>query len=186
MYFNQFQKQLSKSLSESEIVRQTQYFGKLIQEAEDGSILVDRVLTCFLSLEEAKQSIKYTKIKEDIEHHIHSELYENISDTKIAEIIHEHHDVKVTDKLVESYIELASSKTFTLDPVVYDIRNYNTSDRIIESKLDFKLDDGSHVMIDDNTYNRINKVFAEHVEVIHHMRQSADNFLSVVNMLEEY
>lgn len=183
MHFSQFQNQLNHTIAESDVINQTQCYGQLIQETSDGAILVDRKLTCFLSLEEARQSIKYNKIKEDIEEEIHKELYENISDTKIAELIHEYHNVKVTDKLIESYVHLASSKIFTSDPVVKDIRNFNITDRLIESKIDFVLDDGTQIAIDEETYNRINNIFAEHTDVIQYMRQSTDNFLSVIDQL---
>lgn len=185
MHFSQFQSQLNKTLIESDIVTQTQCYGHLIQEDQSGAIFVDRKLTCFLSLEEAKQSIKYAKLKEDIEEEIHRELYENISDTKIADLIHEHYQVKVTDKMIESYVDLASSKIFTVDPVVTGIRNHNTSDRLIESKIDFVLDDGTIIMMEQETFNRINNTFAEHADVIQYMRQSQDHFLAVVDQLQD-
>jgi len=185
MYFGKFSKKISEQVFGSEIKSQIQLHGHLVEETVDGAILIDRELTCFLSLDEVRQSIKYGKIKEDIEEEIHKELYENISHTKIADIIHNHHDVKVTDTLIESYVELASSKIFTLDPVVSTIREYNTVDRLIESKLDFKLDDGTAIVISEDTYNRINNIFADHADVVAYMRQSAENFLSVVDQLED-
>ena len=57
-----------------------------------------------------------------LEEQAKKELYEELSDKTIANIIKEHHDIKVTDTLVESYKQLASSNIFSVDPVVQGIQ----------------------------------------------------------------
>ena len=106
-----------------------------------------------------------------------------MSDNIVANIITKHHNVRVTDTLVESYVELASSKLFTTDPVAHDIRRFNKLDSLVEGHFDYVLDDGSTVVITEETQQRINKVFGHHQDVIEYMRESQDNFLDVLDQL---
>lgn len=179
MYFNQFKSKLNGH----EIKSHMYSYGHLIEQTED-SILIDGVSTEFTSLEEARQYIKQNNISEQLEEEISKELYEEINETKIASIIKEHHDIKVTDTIIESYIDLASSKVFTLDPVVEDIRTLNKFDKLIEGKLDFQLNDGSLVAINENTLEQINNILGDHSDVIEFMRESKENFINVIEQLE--
>ena len=72
---------------------------------------------------------------EHIEQEVTNEIYESISENKIAEIIKEYYNIKVTDTLIESYVELASSNLFNVDPVVYEIRKLNKVDTVIENQF---------------------------------------------------
>ena len=179
MYFNQFKSKLSGYTIQSSLYA----YGHLIEQTED-SILVDGVVSEFNSLEEARQYVKQNNITAKLEEEITKELYEEIDNNKIASIIKEHHDIKVTDTIIESYIELASSKEFTLDPVVEDIRNLNKLDKLIEGKMDFTLKDGSIVAINESTYNEINNRLGNHLDVIEYMRESKENFINVIEQLE--
>ena len=153
MYFNQFKSKLNGYNIQSSLYS----YGHLIEQTED-AILIDGISTEHTTLEEARQYIKQTNIAEHLEEEIAKELYEDISENKIANIIKEHHDIKVTDTIIESYIGLASSKVFTLDPVVEEIRTLNKLDKLIEGKLDFHLNDGTTVAINESTYNQINNI----------------------------
>jgi hypothetical protein len=180
MYYNKF----IKSLNGNNAVEHTRSFGHLIEKTEDG-ILIDGEKTSFKELEEARQYIKtqqYTKIAEE---EIKTELYDEISENKIANIIKEHHDIRVTDTLIESYIELASSKLFTVDPVVQEIRSLNKLDKLIEGKIDYKLADGTIIAINEDTQQRLNELFNNQQEIIEHMRESKDNFISVLKQIVE-
>ena len=88
---------------------------------------------------------------ENLEKEVAQEIYEEMAESRIAKIIKEHYDIKVTEQLIESYVELASSKLFTIDPVVLKIRELNKLDSIIENKLDYVLADGSIVAINEET-----------------------------------
>lgn len=183
MKFSQFQSKLNESLV-GPIDQQTTYFGHLIQKTADG-VFVNREKTDFLDLEEAVRHIDQQKIQESIQQALQCEQYEEMSDNTIAGIIKATHgDIRVTDTLVESYVELASSKLFTLDPVVAEMRKYNTLDRLVESKVDFRLNDGTIVAIDESTLHTINNTFGQYPDVIDHMRSSVDAFMSVVEQLE--
>lgn len=113
------------------------------------------------------------------------ETYNDIPDTKVAEIIKEYHNIKVTDTLIESYIELASSNTFSVDPVICELRKYNKLDRLVEGKLDYTLDDGSIIAINEATQDYLNKLLQNQTEIIEYMRESKVNFLKVLEQIGE-
>jgi hypothetical protein len=151
----------------------------------NGEVLVNGEGTSFKSLEEAKQYVKQDYISEKLEQQVSKDLYEEISDTKVASIIKEHYDIKVTDTLIESYIKLASSNIFTVDPVVQKIRQLNRLDRIVEGKVHYVLADDSIVAIAEQTQERLNKLLANQTEIIEYMRESSSNFLHVLEQIEE-
>ena len=185
MYFKQFSRKLSEDISGVKVKRQLHSNGHLIEMTVDQVVLIDKEETHFANLEEARQYIKTQYDTKTLEEQIKTELYEEISENKIANIIKEHHDIRVTDTLIESYIELASSKLFTVDPVVQEIRSLNKFDRIIEGKIDYKLEDGTIIAINEDTQERLKQLFSNQQEIIEHMRQSKDNFISVLKQIGE-
>jgi hypothetical protein len=164
---------------------QVRSFGHIIEQTTNGKILIDGEKTSFTDLEEARQYIKTQHYTKNIEEQVKTELYEDIPDNKIANIIKEHHDIKVTDTLIESYIELASSKLFTVDPVVLDIRNLNKLDKLIEDKIDYKLADGTIIAINESTQDKLTELFKDEQEIIEHMRESKENFIDVLKQIGE-
>ena len=120
-----------------------------------------------------------------LEEQAKKELYEELSDKTIANIINEYHDVKVTDTLVESYKELASSNIFNIDPVVHRIRSLNKLDRLVENKLHYVLADDSIMAIDEATQERLNNLLQNQTEIIEYMRESKENFMHVLTQIEE-
>lgn len=186
MYFRGLRSKLNEQAVGAEIKSQASYYGSSIVETAEGKVFVDQQETRFGSLEEAKQEIKQRMMYEDIQQELEKELYAEISYTKVADIIRkQYEDVKITDTLVESYIELASSKLFTTDPIAQEIRKFNNFDRLLEGHVDYKLDDGTTVVISEETQQRINSTFGQHKDVVQYMRESQKNFLSVLNQLEE-
>lgn len=180
MYFKQFTRTLTPGIKS-----QIKSYGHTIEESVEGVILVDNVETEFSDLEEARQYIVIQQELKKLEEEIKTDLYEELSDEKVALIIQEQHDVKVTDTLIESYKELASSKLFTLDPVITEMRKLNKLDTLVEGKIDYKLNDNSIIAISHNTQNKLNSLFKEHQDVVEYMRDSKENFLSVLNNLGE-
>jgi hypothetical protein len=138
-----------------------------------------------------KQFISTLKIKEQEQNNaslveeVTKEIYEEIPNNKIAEIIKEYHDVKVTDTLIESYIELASSNIFSVDPVICELRKINKLDTLVEGKLNYTLDDGSVIAINETTQEYLNKLLQNQNEIIDYMRESKQNFLSVLKQIGE-
>ena len=179
MNFQQFTRQLKENICGVQIQEESDYQGYSIILSEDGKVFVDNKETELTSIEEAKQYIKQIALEENLT----QELYEDIPQLKIAELIKEHHNIKVTDTLIENYIELASSKIFSADPVIQKIRSINSFDNLIEGKLDYILDDGTIVAIDEQTSQDLNNLLAEHSDIVEYMRQSKDNFMNVVREL---
>jgi len=185
MYFKQFNRKLSQDITGAEITEQLHSNGHLIEITVDGTVLVDKEVTEFKGIEEARHYILKQYNTKDLEEQIKTEVYDDISENKILNIIKEHHDIKVTDTLIESYIELASSKLFTVDPVVQDIRELNKLDKLVEGKIDYKLEDGSIIAINEYTQLRLNSLLKDQQEIIEHMRQSKENFISVLKQIGE-
>lgn len=185
MYFKQFSKKLSEHTGSAEIHSQLRSYGHLLERTVDGTILIDKEITDLNTLEEARQYIINKKYNEQLEEEVKTDLYEELSDVTIATIIQEQHDVKVTDKLIESYKELASSKLFTLDPVILEIKKLNKLDRIVEGKIDYKLNDDSVIAISESTQHKLESLFGEHQDIVEHMRESKENFLAIMKEIGE-
>lgn len=179
MNFQQFTKRMKESICGVQIQEESECQGYNIILSEDGKVFVDYKETELSSIEEARQYINQIVLEEELT----QELYEDIPDVKIANLIKETHQVKVTDTLIESYKELASSKVFTADPVIQGIRSMNSVDNLVEGKIDYKLDDGSVVAIDEETNQEINNLLAEHSDVVEYMRKSKENFMHVIREL---
>lgn len=133
------------------------------------------------SLKLRNEAKKITTVMEEVA----KETYEEIPHIKVAEIIKEHHDIRVTDTLIESYVELASSNIFSVDPVVCELRRFNKLDRLIEGKINYTLNDGNVIAIDEATQEYLNKLLQNQTEIIEYMRESKDNFLNVLEQIGE-
>lgn len=177
-------KQFINRFKKAGVVESTRSYSQLIEKLENGKVLIDNVVTEFNTVEEARQYIKQEHITHKIEQQATKELYEELSDKSIANIINEYHEVKVTDTLVESYKDLASSHIFSIDPVVHRIRSLNKLDRLVEGKLHYVLADQSIVAISEETQDKLNNLLQNQTEVIEHMRESKENFMYVLEKLE--
>ena len=182
MYYQQFSKSLNVSF---DIVESIRSYGNLVQKTADDEILLNNELTDFKTIEEARTYIKTKQTSDTLEESITKEIYGEITSNRIANIIKEYHDVKVTDTLIESYIELASSNIFTIDPVVQEIRKLNKIDVVVEGKLHYDLEDGSIVAINESTQELLNNLLANQKEIIEYMREGKENFLHVLERIEE-
>ena len=87
--------------------------------------------------------------------------------------------------MIESYVNLASSNTFSVDPVVYELRSINKLDRLIEGKINYSLNDGSIVAINESTQEYLNKLLSDQIEIISYMSESKNNFLKVIEQIGE-
>ena len=179
MNFKQFNLKIKETLCGAQIQSESVFHRRSIIESVDGHIFLDYKHTQFDSIEEAKEFVLSTVLEEEISH----DIYEDIPNVKIANIIHEHHDIKVTDTLIESYLDLASSKTFTTDPAVLDIRSLNSLDSLLNNKVDFVLNDGSTVAISESTHQRLSNLIDDKYQIVDYMRESKENFVRVVKAL---
>jgi hypothetical protein len=181
MFYSDF----SKSLKKPNVVESIRSFRQLIERTEDGKILINGLETELQSIEEARQYIKQDYISHQLEEQISKQTYEELSEHTVANIIKEYHDVKVTDTLIENYIQLASSNMFSVDPVVQDIRALNKLDRLVEGKLHYVLNDNTIVAISEVTQSRLNNLLQNQKEIIEYMRESKENFFHVLEQIEE-
>lgn len=167
-------------------------FSHLMKEVvvnADGDVFVEGKLQeeQFIGLDETKQLVKQISSSEKLRHEIESHSYEEISESNIANIIKKHHEVpKVTTQLIESYVDLASSKQFTVDPVIMEMRKLNKLSNVVEGKLDFVLNDKTVVAISEDTFLKIEtflNMCGEKELALNYMRESRENFLHVVDEL---
>lgn len=181
MYYSSF----IKSFKRPNVVESIRSYTHLIEKTENNKILINGIETEHTSIEEARQYVKQEYIAKKLEEQISTELYEDISENKVASIIKEYHDVKVTDTLIENYIQLASSRIFSVDPVVQEIRKLNKLDNIVEGKIHYVLEDESIVAIDEETQEQLNNLLQNQPDIIKYMRENKDQFMYVVEKLEE-
>jgi hypothetical protein len=177
--------EFSKSLKKPNVVESIRSFRQLIERTEDGKILINGLETELQSIEEARQYIKQDYISHKLEEQISKQTYEELSEHTVANIIKEYHDIKVTDTLIENYIQLASSNMFSVDPVVQDIRALNKLDKLVEGKLHYVLNDNTIVAISEGTQSRLNNLLQNQTEIIEYMRESKENFFHVLEQIEE-
>lgn len=177
--------EFSKSLKKPNVVESVRSYLQLIELTDGGKVLVNGLDTEFKSIEEARQYIKQDYISHQLEEQVSKQTYEELSEHTIASIIREYNDIKVTDKLIENYIKLASSNMFSVDPVVQDIRSLNKLDRLIESKLHYVLSDDTIIAISESTQSRLNNLLQNQTEIIEYMRESKENFFHVLEQIEE-
>lgn len=181
MYYSEF----TKSVKKANIAESVRSYMHLIEKTDEGKVLIDGSETQFKSLEEARQYVKQEYISEKLEQQVSKDLYEELSGNKVASIIKEYYEIKVTDTLIENYIKLASSNIFTVDPVVQRIRQLNKLDKIVEGKLHYVLNDDSIIAISEQTQERLNNLLSNQTEIIEYMRESSSNFLHVLEQTEE-
>lgn len=100
---------------------------------------------------------------------------------RIAQLIEKHHNTKVTNTLIEAYEELILSNSFTLDPVVLEMKSYTTS---IVNKLEFTLKDGSVIAIDESTKDKLIALNIDKYKLVEFMNESKDNFMQTIRTLK--
>ena len=157
------------------------YQGKHVIIDSDFKINIDeKVLSSnYASLEEAQI---YSKIYIDSNMVKHVDI--QIPEEKIAGLIKKYHDIdKITHSLVESYIELASSNIFSIDPVITEIKEKVYSK--FAGKLEYKLNDNTIIAIDEHTQSFLNTVLKDKYEIVEYMRESKKNFMHVIKELGE-
>ena len=106
------------------------------------------------------------------------ESYFDIPKEKIASIISKHHDTKVTDSLIEAYIEIAAERKFTLDETILAIREQNRLDR-----LEFILEDQSKIVLTQESLDLLKPYLNE--DAISFMRESKENFMQIFELIQK-
>lgn len=183
MRYSHLKHKVKSVLLGTQVVEQTQYYGYEIVRDADSKIYIDNVEVPLKTLEEAREYIDQKEFEDHLEKEIREEIYEEVLENKIIKIISETHNTKVTDKLLETYISLASSKVFIADEAVYKIRSLNKYDCVLENRIDFMLDDGSTVLLHKETVKHLNNLLSGHSDIVEHMRQSKENFVKAITQI---
>jgi hypothetical protein len=177
--FLQLKKQV---LEQSGLVDSFSCYGKEVRITETFDIFVNghNINAEVNTLEEArihvKRYIQNSKILENID--------TTIPEEKVAHYIRQFHSIeKITDTLIESYIELASSNIFTIDPIVIAIKESKVSE--FAGKLTYELNDGSTVAIDESTQKTLNNLLLDRNEIVEYMRENKNNFIRIIKELGE-
>lgn len=100
---------------------------------------------------------------------------------KLVQLIEKHHKTKVTNTLIEAYEELISSNLFTLDPVILEMKSHIAP---ITNKLQFTLNDGSVIAIDESTKDELNDLDIDKYTLVSYMNESKDNFMEIIRTLK--
>jgi DNA-binding winged helix-turn-helix (wHTH) protein len=74
---------------------------------------------------------------------------------------------------------------FSGEAVGQKIRSLTKLDRLLVGKLHYVLSDESIVTIDERTQECLNKLLQNQTEIIEHMRESKENFMHVLKLIEE-
>jgi len=181
MNYSKFSSNINKTLTGVDIRKSIYIFGHTIQETFDNTILIDNKDTYCKDISEAKRYIIQQLNADTIKQEIINEVYNN--KPRIANIIKEEHGIKVTNNIIDQYIDLATSKSFTTDPVVFRLREMNQYDSIIENKTHYILEDGSCVAINNQTQKVINNLLENKTDVIEFMNKGSENFLNILAVL---
>lgn len=173
--FSQFRKRINENVGCADAFI---CFGKKVCIKESTEVTVDgeELGLTFGSLDEAREYVK-DYIRNSIE--VESIKETLIPEEYIASLISKHHNInRITDTLIETYKELASSNSFSADPVIFEMKKSSVS--VSHNKIEWKLNDGAVVAVEATTQEHLNKLLKDKPEVVQHMRESKDNFLNIV------
>lgn len=171
--FNKLKTKLAES---SGVLDSFIYQEKRVVIDKDFSISIDEeVIGMELkNLEEAREYAK-TYINNSL---IIEDIDAVIPEEKIVNLISKYHNnIKITDRIVESYLDLASSNLFTIDPVLVEIKQKSSS---IPGKIEHNLSDGSVVAIDEDTQFKLNTLLEDKYQIVEYMRESKQNFMRII------
>lgn len=177
MIYREFIKRIAESLYSQEVKMQCLVLGVPVSILEDNTIVMNHRKTNFTSLNEVREFIKEFDLKESVR----TEAFKTIPSNTVATIIREHSNDKITNVLLESYLQQAIAREFTTDPIVLKLRNLFPIESI-NSKIDFVLEDGSIVAISKTLLERLSSKNDKYIE---DMRKSIDSFThSIRNIIE--
>ena len=120
----------------------------------------------------------YTVSLEDREQQILDSIEVSLPEERIAECISRHSDVEITDKLVEEYINKASTTDFNIDPILTEIKLRSINE--LRNKLDYVLKDGTKIAISEENQILLNSLLKGKDEIVSHMSENKQNFMEVL------
>lgn len=100
--------------------------------------------------------------------------------TKIEDSIMEHYSVNALETLVNHYRDLIESNRFSIDPVVIALREQDSK---LYNKINYTLEDGSIVSIDESLRDKLKTLLSNKYDVIEYMNESKEHFFKVVQLI---
>jgi hypothetical protein len=165
-----------KLLESSGLLDTFSYQGRLVSINKNLDIVVDSE-TIDVEVDNLEEARQYAKTHIDTAL-IVEEIDTVIPEEKVVTLIRKYHNIeKITDTLVESYIELASSNLFSIDPVIVEMKQRAST---LPGKLEYTLNDGSVVAINEDTQNLLNTLLKDKYQVVEYMRESKENFTRII------
>lgn len=184
--YNKFISKLSNTIVKESISFSKYYYGYTIDATNSNKIYINKELTSYTNINEAISYIdskKYANVYSEI----NKDNYNYIQKNLLSDIIHKYNNnIKITENLLESYINKVKNKEFTSNKILSEIRKINKLGSKFNKKIDYILEDGSQVIIDMDTQDHINKLFENHSDVIEYMSENKKNFLKVINQIKGY
>ena len=120
----------------------------------------------------------YIASSEDREQQLLDSIEVSLPEERIAECISRHSDVEITDKLVEEYINKASTTDFNIDPILTEIKLRSINE--FRNKLDYVLKDGTKIAISEKNQILLNSLLKGNDEIVSHMSENKQNFMEVL------
>lgn len=120
----------------------------------------------------------YIASSEDREQQLLDSIEVSLPEERIAECISRHSDVEITDKLVEEYINKASTTDFNIDPILTEIKLRSINE--FRNKLDYVLKDGTKIAISEKNQILLNSLLKGKDEIVSHMSENKQNFMEVL------
>ena len=120
----------------------------------------------------------YTASSEDRDQKLLDSIEVSLPEERIAECISRHSDVEITDKLVEEYINKASTTDFNIDPILTEIKLRSINE--FRNKLDYVLKDGTKIAISEKNQILLNSLLKGKDEIVSHMSENKQNFMEVL------
>ncbi|NBP55141.1 hypothetical protein EBU71_01135 [bacterium] len=102
-----------------------------------------------------------------------------IPDERLIAIIQKYHNTnKITDTLLESYKNLASSEVYTIDSVITELKQKENS--TLYDKLEYVLEDNTRIALTTETQEMLAEVLKDKPDTVLFMSKNKTNFMSVV------
>lgn len=172
MNYLQFQKNLNSTMFDIAIKKQYQIGTHIVKETED------KFLLDFQEFNTIQETLEYINNKKFS--NVLLDSIEPISNKTLYSLLKEHYPQnKITNNTINSLRNLIENKTFSFNTILESIRNHpNFSDKIY-----FILEDQSKVCINKNTYQKLNEIFKDQIEIEQYMKESKENFIRVIKQL---
>lgn len=158
-------------------LKESRVFHGHVASIKNGNLFIDGMDTGgnYNTIDEACQYIK--DYISDLE--LKKTITEEYNVREVAAIIKKHEpDTRITNSLIESYVDQAQRKSFNVIPAVQELSEK-------DNKFKYILEDGSVVAIDIETQNTLNILLAEETEIVDHMKKNKDNFIDAVRKITE-